>query len=115
MEIKVYISSPYMDYGYSRHRELKELLLSMVDDRKVTFTVLNLTRSLITVTAFDDLVRDISKIAEADFVIFDGNWKIDKRCLIEDEIVVRYGIPHCEAKSIKTFFRAYIDTAFKLV
>lgn len=112
MEIKVYISQPYSRDDCQYLTEIKNILYGMVNTQKVTFNFLTTRRCLWTSTAFDDLVQDISKLAEADFVIFSKDWKHDNRCLIEHEIVVRYDIPHCEIGEIKTFFGNYIHSAF---
>lgn len=113
MQIKVYISQPYHELGYEQYHDIIDRLRQLTDGQKVRFLALNPVRSFRSETAFDDLVEDIPKLAEADFIIFDEHWKLDRRCLVEDEIAARYGIPRCRVDEIETFFRNFICNAFK--
>lgn len=113
MTIKVYISQPYSDKQYIEYVDIIDRLHAMIDNTKIRLDCVNARRSAISIITFDGLAKDISALGSADFVIFGENWRLDKRCLIEDEIVTRYDIPHCEVKDLETFFKNYISSAFK--
>lgn len=113
MVIKVYISQPYSDKRSVKFGDIVDRLYAMVNGTKIGFDFVSAPRRAVPTTAFDDLSKDISNLEKADFVIFDENWQLDKRCLIEDEIVVRYGIPYCRIEDLETFFKNYIFGAFK--
>lgn len=120
MLITVYISRP--DYppgsmlGYDREIEIMDRLRKMAVETKVTFIQHHRPNPKSTgfgADPLDDLSEGILAIRGVDFVIFDEGWKIDKRCLVEEEAVVRYGKPHCMVTEIETFFRHYITNAFR--
>lgn len=113
MTIKVYISQPYSDKQCIEFMDILDRLHAMIDNTKIRLDSVNARRHAVSITAFDGLVDDISNLGRADFVIFCEKWQLDKRCLIEDEIVTRYGMPHCEVKDLETFFKNYIFGAFK--
>lgn len=113
MVIKVYISQPYSDKQYIEFGDIVDRLYAMIDNTKISFDSVSARRHAISITAFDGIVNDISNLGRADFVIFGEHWNIDKRCLVENEIVTRYGIPHCEVENLETFFKNYIFGAFK--
>lgn len=113
MTIKVYISQPPLPNLFAEFDVLVDRLYGMVDSRKISFDFVSSPRTISSRTAFDGLGNDISKLEAADFVIFGEHWNIDKRCLVENEIVTRYDIPHCEVENLETFFKNYIFGAFK--
>ena len=122
MIITVYISQPHCPpnsmVNCNRAIEMMDRLREMVDETKVELVQHHRPNPKHTLcerdNALDDLSEGILAMRGADFVIFDEGWKTDKRCLVEDETVVRYGKPHCEVDELETFFRNYIANAFKI-
>lgn len=120
MLITVYISQPDCPpnsmENVNRAIEIMDRLRKMASEAKVTFVQHYRPRPGHTLlerdNALDDLSEGILAMRGADFVIFDKGWKNDKRCLVEDEAVVRYGKPYCRVDDLEDFFRRYITTAF---
>lgn len=113
MVIKVYISQPYYRRQTAELEDIRNRLYAMVGGKNISFGIVSKTRCEVSMMTFDGLINDLSNLGNADFVIFSEQWKTDRRCLVENEIVTRYGIPYCEVKDLEKFFKNYICGSFK--
>lgn len=112
MIINVYISQPDSPTSGKRGVEIMDRLREMVNETRVTFVQHH--RPAKRRSAFDDLAEGILAMERSDFVIFDNGWKNDRRCLVEDEAVIRYGKPYCRVENLEAFFSSYITRAFNI-
>lgn len=111
MIVAVYISQPDSPMSIEREIKIMDRLRKMANETRVKFV--QHRRPAGRRSAFDDLAEGILAMERADFVIFDEGWKNDKRCLVEDEAVVRYGKPYCRVDDLEAFLCRYITRAFE--
>lgn len=112
MELKVYISVPCVEHAVKRKHEIEDKIYSLVDKTRINVNVLNSGPSA--VERFNGLSEDVDKLLDADFVIFDVDWKSDCRCRAEMELVAAHDIPWTYTDMLDRTLINFAVNAFKI-